>query len=196
MSGSVTGYLQQLMDGQAEAAGPLWERYFDRLVQVARQMLQGTPRGMADEEDVALEALHSLCRGAGAGRFPQLCDREGLWRLLLVITCRKALNQRQRERSQKRGGGQVCREADLDRDGEFALDQLAGAEPTPELAALMADQCRRLLDRLDEGLCIIARDKLEGYTSEEIAGRLGCSLASVERKLRRIRHLWEGHDEP
>jgi DNA-directed RNA polymerase specialized sigma24 family protein len=32
--------------------------------------------------------------------------------------------------------------------------------------------------------------KMEGYTNEEIARRIGCSLSTVERKLRRIRHEW------
>jgi DNA-directed RNA polymerase specialized sigma24 family protein len=31
---------------------------------------------------------------------------------------------------------------------------------------------------------------VEGYTNEEIAGRLGCVVRSVERKLQRIRILW------
>ena len=33
---SVTLWLQQLKKGDREAVGPLWERYFTRLVQLAR----------------------------------------------------------------------------------------------------------------------------------------------------------------
>ena len=184
MSGSITQYLQDLQDGSPEAAQLLWEHYFGRLVHVARQMLHDTPRGMADEEDVALEALHSLCRGVQHGRFPELCDRQSLWRLLMVITWRKALDRQEHERSQKRGGGRVRCDAGLDR--------VASPEPTPALAALVADQCRRLMGSLDEdGLRTVAQRKLEGYTNAEIARQLGCSLASVERKLRRIRGIWE-----
>jgi DNA-directed RNA polymerase specialized sigma24 family protein len=32
---------------------------------------------------------------------------------------------------------------------------------------------------------------MEGYTNEEIADRRGCALATVERRLRRIRGTWE-----
>jgi RNA polymerase sigma factor (sigma-70 family) len=184
MPGSITHHLHQLQGGSPEAARPLWEQYFDRLVHVARRMLQDTPRGMADEEDVALDALDSLCRGVQAGRFPELCDRESLWRLLVVIAWRKALDRQAHEHCARRGGGRVRPDADLDR--------FISREPTPELAALMADQCRRLLDSLDEdALRVVALRKLEGYTSAEIARQLGCSLASVERKLRRIRGIWE-----
>ena len=39
----------------------------------------------------------------------------------------------------------------------------------------------------DESLRKVARDKLEGYTNDEIGARLGCTTRSVERKLNRIR---------
>jgi RNA polymerase sigma factor (sigma-70 family) len=189
MAGSITQQLQALQGGSPEAAQILWEHYFNRLVHVARQMLHDTPRGMADEEDVALDALDSLCRGVQHGRFPELCDRHSLWRLLLIITWRKALDRQEQERCQKRGGGRVRT------DGE--LDRLASSEPTPELAALMADQCRQLLGALDaDGLRLLAQRKLEGYTNVEVARQLGCSLASIERKLRRIRGIWEEEAGP
>ena len=184
MPGSITQYLQQLQGGSPDAVQPLWEQYFDRLVQVARRMLQDVPRGMADEEDLALDALDSLCRGVQKGRFPELCDRASLWRLLVVITWRKACDQQAHEQRARRGGGRVRADADLDR--------FISREPTPALAALMADQCKRLLDTLNEDdLRTVAQRKLEGYTSVEIARELDCSLASIERKLRRIRGLWE-----
>jgi DNA-directed RNA polymerase specialized sigma24 family protein len=36
----------------------------------------------------------------------------------------------------------------------------------------------------------VASWKLEGYTDEEIAARLGCVTRTVERKLARIRSIW------
>jgi DNA-directed RNA polymerase specialized sigma24 family protein len=59
------------------------------------------------------------------------------------------------------------------------------------MAALVADECRRLFDILpDESLRQVARLRLEGHTDREIADSLGCSLSSVERRLRTIRGLW------
>src|SRR5260370_40284598 len=103
--GSVTGWIAQLQEGDAAAAQPLWDRYFHHLVGLARKKLPGSTRGAADEEDVALSAFHSFCRHAEAGRFPQLSDREGLWRLLVVITARKAAHLLRDEGRLKRGGG-------------------------------------------------------------------------------------------
>src|ERR687886_50259 len=95
--GSVTRWLGRLQAGDPAAAQQLWERYFPRLVGLARQRLRGAPRRAADEEDVALSAFDSFCRGVARGRFPQLHDRNNLWGLLVLITARKALNLAQHE---------------------------------------------------------------------------------------------------
>ena len=53
------------------------------------------------------------------------------------------------------------------------------------------DDLWRLLELLDEPeLRQIALWKVEGYTNEEIAARLDCVPRTVERKVRRIRLLW------
>src|SRR3954449_2996353 len=150
--GSVTLWLVALKAGDLAVAQPLWERYFAQLVRLARARLRAMPRAGADadEEDAALSAFDSFCDGAARGRFPRLADRDELWRLLVVLTARKVGAQAQRERRQKRGGGRVLREADLlgaGPDGRDAgLEQVVGAEPTPEFAAMVAEEYRRLLD--------------------------------------------------
>src|SRR5215831_20563972 len=102
--GSITGWLGRLRTGDRAAVQQLWERYFQRLVQLARQHLHGAPRRVADEEDVALSAFDSFCRNLEQDRWPQLLDRDNLWRLLVVITARKAQHLLRDERRQKRGG--------------------------------------------------------------------------------------------
>ena len=62
---------------------------------------------------------------------------------------------------------------------------------TPEFAAEVADQCRRLFGLLeDDGLRAIASLKMEGYTVDEIAAKIGRSRRSVLRRLELIRELW------
>jgi DNA-directed RNA polymerase specialized sigma24 family protein len=190
---SVSRWVEQLEAGDRDAAQALWERYFQRLVGLARVKLRGARRAVADEEDVALSAFDSFCRGAERGRFPALGDRNDLWRLLVVITERKAIGLRRHDGRLKRGGGAAHAEpaASDDSAGPAGLDAVAGPEPTPELAAQVADECRRLLDLLrEEGLRSIALWKMEGDTTEEIAARLGCAPRTVERKLRLIRSRW------
>lgn len=193
---SVTHWLRRLGDGDTAAAQPLWERYFARLVQLAGQNLRGTPRQAADEEDVALSAFASFCRGVAEGRFPQLRDRTNLWDLLVVITARKAIDLARRERRLKRGGGRVTSEAALpdaaDSSGLASLiEQIVGREPTPEFAAQVAEEYRRLLDQLgDDSLRQVAVWKMEGLSNDEVAAKLDCSRRTVARKLDTIRIIW------
>ncbi len=185
---SVTRWISALKRGDQSAAEGLWEAYFRRLVGLARVRLRDVPRRIADEEDVALNAFDSFCRGARAGRFPRLDDRSDLWQILVLITVRKAIDVRKYEGRPSRGRGHVQSLTELSRE---ALEAIGGDEPTPELAAQVAEEYDRLMEQLgDSTLRIVATCKLEGYTNVEIAARLGCVTATVERKLARIRGVW------
>lgn len=191
----VTAWLFQLAGGDPQAAERIWQRYFDQLVQYARRRLEGLPCRAADEEDVALSAMHSFCRAVATHRYPELEDRHGVWKVLVTITGHKAIAQIRRQRAQMRGGGHVRGESAFDQreDPEESpgIDAVLGCEPTPELAVLMAETCEGLLERLaDPLLREIALRKLEGCTNAEIARTLGVTERSIERKLNRIRKLW------
>jgi DNA-directed RNA polymerase specialized sigma24 family protein len=193
--GSVTRWIDDLKAGDDIAAQRLWERYFQELVRLARANLRAAHRGAVDEEDIALSAFDSFCRGAERGRFPRLDDRESLWRLLVTITVRKVADQVERQCRKKRGGGRVRGETALageDSDaGGAGLDWVVGREPTPEFAAMVADECRRLLETLgDETLRRIALLRMEGYSDGEIASQLDCGVRTVGRKLELIRKIW------
>jgi DNA-directed RNA polymerase specialized sigma24 family protein len=188
--GEITRWLRQLKEGDRSATQELWQRYFARLVALARQRLRGAPRRAADEEDVALSAFDSFCRSAEDGRFPRLDDRDDLWQVLVLITVRKAADQATRERRQKRGGGLTVPAADLADEGVTAFAGLLSREPDPALAAQVAEGCRRLLDALGDGvLRAVAVAKMEGQSNEDIARRLNLSVSSVERKLRGCREI-------
>ena len=74
--GSVSRWIAGLKVGDEAAAQQLWERYYRRLVGLARKRLRTSRRREADEEDVAQNAFHSFFRGVGRGRFPRLGDRD------------------------------------------------------------------------------------------------------------------------
>jgi DNA-directed RNA polymerase specialized sigma24 family protein len=192
--GSVTYWLGQLQTGDPAAVQQLWQRYFQRLVGLARQKLRNAPRRVADEEDVALSAFDSFCRNTERGRFPQLLDRDSLWRLLVVCTVRKAAHQIRDEQRLKRGGdtalhGQTARSSD---DDGSILERVMSREPDPATAAEVAEQCRHLLRLLNEPeLEAVALARMEGYSVEEIGAQLGYAPRSIKRKLRLIRGLWE-----
>ena len=57
---------------------------------------------------------------------------------------------------------------------------------------LALDACQRLLSLLDsEALRQVALWKLAGWTNDAIGAKLGCSRATVERALARIRDIWK-----
>jgi DNA-directed RNA polymerase specialized sigma24 family protein len=198
---TVTHWIGRLKAGEGAAAALLWERYFDDLVRLARLKLGGSPRVAADEEDVALSAFKSLCLRAAQGQFPDLNDRDDLWRLLVTITVRKALNQGKHQRRAKRGAGRVLAESDW-AGGRLAVDEaglewLAGAESPPEIAVMLDEEYRRLFGILgDETLRRIARLRMEGYSGAEIADQLGCNRRTVTRKLELIRLRWTEFEPP
>jgi DNA-directed RNA polymerase specialized sigma24 family protein len=194
MSGSVTALIERLQEGDHEAARLLWQRYYPRMVALARQKLKGSPSRVSDEEDAALSAFDSFCRRAEKGHFPDLKDRDGLWALLVVLTARKAADLIRHHTREKRGAGLVHGDSVLKpAEGDSSpggLDELPGDGPTPEEEALLAEEVESLLMRLrDPGMRQIAVWKLEGYTNAEIAGRLVCSEPTVERRLAIIRRL-------
>jgi DNA-directed RNA polymerase specialized sigma24 family protein len=191
--GSVTRWLGKLQAGDAAAAQPLWERYFRRLVGLARKKLRNAPRQTADEADVALSAFASFCRNAEAGKFPQLADRDGLWRLLVVLTARKAAHLLRDAGRQKRGGAAAA----VGVSDEGVFDQLLSREPSPEFAAEAAEEFRRLLRLLGDGeLETVALRRMEGYQVKEIAAQLGYVSRSIKRKLEIIRRIWEKEVAP
>jgi DNA-directed RNA polymerase specialized sigma24 family protein len=187
--GSVTTWIHALTAGDADVAQRLWERYFGRMVELARNKLRASVKRAADEEDVALSAFHSFCVAAGEHRFPRLANRDDLWQVLVMLTARKALDQRKYDNRKKRADTAT---KPLD---DIALETMIGADPDPAFAALVADEFKSLLERLDDPqLKHIVIRKLEGHTNEEIADELACTVRTVGRRLALIRDLWEGEE--
>ncbi len=191
--GSVTHWIADLRDGdESIAQRELWDRYFRRIVALARAKLGALPKGPADEEDVAISAMQSLFHGFERDRFPNLQDRNNLWSLLAKITARKAINERHKQTALKRGGGKLKvgigpGDGDSNTPGCDPADQDLG----PEFVVAMEEEIRRLMDLLpDDTLRRVAGRKLEGWTSGEIAREMGVVERTVERKLGLIRACW------
>jgi len=145
---------------------------------------------------VAVSAFQSFCRRARANHFPDLRDRDDLWHLVVCITERKAYHQLRDQTCSKRGSGLVAGESafeDLQASSRGAgINEVPGPEPTPEFAAEMVEAVDRLFSQLDDDeLRRVAQYKLEGYTNEEIANKIGRAPPTVERRLRLIRKRWQ-----
>jgi DNA-directed RNA polymerase specialized sigma24 family protein len=195
VQGSVSRWLEGLKAGEEAAAQNVWDHYCEQLVRLARKKLPANRRRVADEEDLALSAFGSLCRGAQEGRFPNLATRDNLWSLLVFITAQKVADRLAHDLAQKRGGGRVRGHSavkganDSDRAKDF--DGLFGKEPGPATLAQWLEEYERLLDRLNDKLLReIAVMRVEGFTVDEIATKLNRAKRTVARKLELIRKIW------
>jgi RNA polymerase sigma factor (sigma-70 family) len=177
---SITRLIRAVQEGSSSAARPLLAAYFDRLVQLASKRLRNLPGLGGYDEDLALRSFHSVYqRLRDPARPLDMAGRDDLWRLLATRTISRAIDLIRRHRP-----GEV--------PGDQDVTQLLTREPTPEEAAEVADECQRLLDALPgPELRQIALWKVEGYTNEEIAAQLDCVPRTVERKVSRIRLLWQ-----
>ena len=193
--GSISRWLKDLKGGDPDAAELLWRRYFDQLVCRAHEKLRRRRTGAeADEEDAALSAFDSFCRGAAAGPFPPA----GRPRRPLA-----AAGRPHRAQGRRQGGAPVAGSgaagrvrarptwtaATRRRAGR--LDRFAGPEPTPEFAAMVAEEFRppaRAAGR--RGAAADRHLEDGGLHQRRDRRRLGCARRTVARRLELIRTLW------
>ena len=183
---SVILVIEALRQGDSQAAKEIWDRYAPRLQVMAKKWVRRVGNtGEYDEEDVAVSALGDFFQGVADGRFPDLKGGTDIWQLLAVIAARKANNMRKKAQADKRGGQNKAQTTD-------AMEQVAGTDLPPDLSAMMMEECRLLLDQLkDRDLESVALLKLDGFTNDEVAAKLGFSRRTIQRMLKLIREIWE-----
>lgn len=181
--GTITRIIRELEGAELPqrdaAVRELWERFFADLTNYGRRRLRATntPMGPADEEDAASRALTKVCRGIQSGQL-KLGNRVDLANVLRSATAREVLTLRTRARITSGPSDEVC-------------DAIRDTSLPPDLLMLALDACQRLLGLLeDDDHRRVAVWKLAGHTNEAIAVGLGCSTATVERVLSRIRETW------
>ncbi len=178
-------------DKDPQGAQVIWDRYAESMRRLARFKLRNSPQRLEDEDDVVARAFVSLFRRAEAA---PIADRKQLKGLLVTIVDRKVCRVlRDQGRLKRKGEGESALDAGDSTSGGFA--NLAGGEPTPEIAAMWQESIAALLGRLDERQQQVAFFKLEGLTDKEVAERMGVSRATIERWLSAIRKLWQTWEE-
>jgi len=174
-------------EGDSVAANRIWQHYFDRLARSVRGRLLGQNRAVSDEEDIVLSVFGSFYDAAANGRFPDLSDRDDLWRLLLRMAARKVVDKHRHDGRQRRGGSVEVHSLDHSGDDKQVMEAI-GNEPSPEMVLMMQESVEQLFSHLGVGqLRDLAGAKLEGYSNAELAERFGCSERTIERRLHLIR---------
>ena len=172
--------------GYETAVGLLWEKYFLRMMLLARKKLAGAHNRAKDEEDIAVSAFKSFCAGMQAGKYEHGQEND-LWPLLVTITINKSIDHLRHENRAKRGGRHE-RSAD-------AIEELITAEATPELQLVAHETLEQLFAALDNtkdpSLRILATLRLNNEPPAIIAQQLGCTLRTIQRKLKTIQAIWQ-----
>ena len=186
-SRDVSHWIELVKTGDSVAANRIWQHYFDRLVRSIRGRLRGQNRAVSDDEDLVLSVFDSFYQAAAQGRFPDLSDRDDLWRLLLRMASRKVVDKRRHDRRQRRGGNIEVQSLDQAAEGDNVIEVI-GNEPSPEMVLMMQESVEQLFLHLGVGqLRDIVWAKLEGYSNAELAERFNCSERTIERRLHLIR---------
>jgi RNA polymerase sigma factor (sigma-70 family) len=194
-AGSVTSLLDQVRSGSKAASdaatAAIVRRYLVQFSRLVKRQVAPRLKARVDAEDVALCTFHSFCVRLAGGQF-ELEGRDDFWHLLVQIATNKLRKQVAAHSTQKRD---AIRDRGLTGADGFLIDVLDRRTPTPEDAAIVAEEMACLLARLPADIRRIAVWKFEGFTNEEIAGKLDCTLRTVERKLSLIRAAW-AHANP
>ena len=173
--------LENLRQGDRDAATVLYRRYAKRLRQLIRAKCSSELARRVDAEDIMQSVFHAFFRGARGGCY-QVPAGEELWPLLLVIALNKIRTQGTYHRAAKRDVRltQGLDDADALRK---AVTRLEPDEPVPFLN-LIAEET---LERMPPSQREIVELRVAGYEVEEIAEKVGRSKRTVERLLQTCR---------
>lgn len=179
-SDSVCELLERWRRGDQSAARDLYQRFAQNLCALVERRIGKRLRGRIGADDPVQSAFRTFFRRTADGQY-QIDHSVDLWNLLVTITLNKLGHMIEHETAQIRN---VNRDVDL--DGQFPRPELIAREPTPDEAAALDGELEHLLAKLKAPEPEIVQLRLQGYSTEEIAGRLGTTRQNVRRKLDRI----------
>jgi RNA polymerase sigma-70 factor, ECF subfamily len=173
--------------GDEAAARKLFDTYAERLVNVARRRLSQRLAARVDPEDIVQSVFRTFFLRARKGQF-SIHDQDDLCKLLMRITVHKTLRQVAFHKAGKRN---LELEMNQGPEPQERLQELLGREPTSEEAVAFIDQLEHFLSRFPVKDRQILEMRLQGYSNEEIAAKLGTYDRKIRRVIERIRGLAE-----
>ena len=183
---------QQLIDGLREgdsaACTQFWQQYGGMLEGVATRQLSDRVKRRVGPEDVVQSACRTFFRRVSDGQF-DLPDADALWRLMCAITLQKA-RRVARDQSRQKRSFENEQYFDATKSSTPSESDLSGDAITPLDEVLVADELRSLLGSLGEEECQVLDLKLQQFTNDEIAEKIGCSERTVRRLTKKIQSTW------
>jgi RNA polymerase sigma-70 factor, ECF subfamily len=188
MPDSFTDFLARLQAKDDAAARELFGRFTHQLIALALRHIDAGLRHKVDPEDVVQSAYKSFFVRYGSGNL-EVVNWNSLWGLLTLITVRKCAERAAYHRAERRD---AAREVASPPGAEAApWQEPFGREPTPLEAAVLSETIERLLLGLDEDERPVLELSLQGFTTREIAERLGRAERTVRLLREGVRHRLE-----
>jgi RNA polymerase sigma-70 factor, ECF subfamily len=191
-AGSITSLLIRLHSEDAgersRAASELVFRYTPELLALITGRMQQRLQQRLAPEDILQEVFLSFCARQQRGEF-DLANRDQFLSLIVTIALNKICSAARRELRQRRD---VRRERPL----ESGSDERPGIDPedyraAPDVATEIAEEVESLVGRLPPECREVVLLRLEGQTVEEIARKIDRTPRTVERRLERVRGMWD-----
>jgi DNA-directed RNA polymerase specialized sigma24 family protein len=173
--------LARMRDRDAEAARQVFERFFARVVGLARARLDRRLAAKLDAESVANSVMATFFRRSEGGEYA-VSEWSEMWSLLATITVRKCLNRARKFRNQGRDAGREIALEDV-----YLLDR----EPSPEEATLIQDLYENALRSFSTAERDVIERSLQQQEVQEIVAATGLSERTVVRIRQRFRRRLE-----
>ena len=175
--------------GDQTAAAVLFRRYFTRLHALVSSWLPQRMAARLDADDVVQSVFHIFFDAARDGRY--VLEHAGdLWRLLAAIALAQVKHTLKRHSADRRSLTREELPLPL-RDAVDENDLWLASEPTPEEAAILADEVQLLLRPLNPAQRRSVELRLQGFTLEEIAVHVGRNERTVRRTLELVKQQLE-----
>lgn len=179
--------IERCRRGDEDAAREVFDAYVARLIPLARRRISQRLASRVDPEDIVQSVFRTFFARLKDDKF-EINDQDDLFRLLVRITVHKTLRQIAHHKAAKRDPNMEMPQSDS--TNEQVL-QLLSNEPTPEATVTFLDQLEHFLGQLQPQDRQILELRMEGFSTEEIAKKLGSYDRKVRRVLERIRALAE-----
>lgn len=178
--------MNDLRDGDPNAAREVFEKFTRRLAGLAAANLPDMIKPKVDPEDIAQSVLRTFFRRHVEGQFePKNWDN--LWTLLAKIAIRKCGHQIEHLYAARRDVRRDASPPSTSPDQSTLSWVPADPSPSPEEAAVFTETMQLVLGQLDDRERPIVELRLQGFDIAEIARQVGRSQRTVHRLLDGVR---------
>lgn len=183
--------IAEFQAGSESAAQTLFDRYCERLMRLAKRRIGQRMTSRVDPEDVVQSAYRTFFTRVKNDEF-SFHEQDDLFKLLVRLTVNKALRQIAYHRAAKRNPEL---EALQSSNPQEFLQQISAENPSPDMEVALLDEFEQLMGQLQPLDRDVLQLKMQGYSTVEIAEKLGSYDRKIRRVLERIQELARGRPE-